>query len=152
MYKKLRTKIKSFNFPYHIEGHNKRQTLLYDESVQKQLLDNPIQGENLLNSITVLTDLSPGLQLTDRSNISKAQEPQINRHLKRANTFKMIPPPKEYLARNPSISSTTRTKIRCSSLEPVLPGDLCLFYKYRSLTKSKKRTVFSHLCADYNIQ
>jgi len=140
MSRKLRTNIKTYKFHYHIEPNERAQTLLYDDSVKKQFIDNPITEGNLYGSITVLTDLSPGLQLTDRSTISKAPEPKPHGMLRRSNTFRVASAPKEFLAKSPH-SHITRTKIRCSSLDAVLPGDLSLFYRYRHLAKNKKRTV-----------
>jgi len=141
--RKFKNKIKAHNLPYHVdEDLSVPHTLLCDESVFNQPKRKLHVSPNLDFSMVMigLTEASPDLQLTDRSNISKRSTNTNRGRLERQNTFEVKHPSKDYFGGATSISSITTTKIKCKSMERVVLNDLAYFYRYKRTLKVAKRT------------
>ena len=143
--RKFVNKIKSYNLPYHVaEDSSVPHTLLCDQTVFNQLKKrkSTIQANIDFSMVMVgLTEASPDLQLTDRSNISKRSTTAKRGKLERQNTFEVRQPSKDYFGAATSISSLVTTKIKCKSMERVGLNDLAYFYRYKRTLKNAKRTV-----------
>ncbi len=139
MSKQLRTRIKELKLQYYVtQPERLPHSLVCDEGSGNQTQDCLIQRGLLDNSVIGITELSPELQLTDRSNISKTHEGPL---LRRTNTFNVKKLPKDSLVKLPLVSSEIKNNIKHTSLEPVQPDDLCLFYRYKKVALVQKRNV-----------
>jgi len=144
--RKFVNKIKDYNLPYHIvEDPSVPHNLLCDQTVFNQLKRKSNIHANLDSSMVMvgLTEASPDLQLTDRSNISKRSTTTRGGKLERQNTFEVRQPTRDYFGAATSISSLVTTKIKCKSMERVGLNDLAYFYRYKQTLKTAKRTVES---------
>lgn len=143
--RKFVNKIKGHNLPYHVaeEDQSVPHNLLCDQTVFNQIKrKSNIQANIDFSMVMVgLTEASPDLQLTDRSNISKRSTTARRGKLERQNTFEVRQPSRDYFGAATSISSLVTTKIKCKSMERVGLSDLAYFYRYKRTLKVAKRSV-----------
>ena len=138
--RKLVNKIKSANSPCYIsEVYNSKKALLYEDIFKQLANEKLVRKIDLDSSVFVLAEVSPDLQLTDRSNISKHEGYSlIDKRRNSPNSQKFS---KEFILETPQTSSSIKTRIKYASLERVGLKDLSIFYQYSRTVKQTKNMV-----------
>ena len=141
--RKLIKKIKTTKLPCHLSDDESIPTPLYADSITfhefKQL---HYQNFQLESSNPLVADMSPSLQL-DCANYAKATEtiPSLNLIDKKALSTKLGRAIRSYLQGDTLSHTITKKRVKCASVESVMPEDLCMYYRYRTTVKHIKRTV-----------
>lgn len=145
--RKLINRIKAFHLPYHIdESTDSKQVLPVDENVLKHFKEYNLPKGTNETSIAALTDASPDLQLTDRTNRSKPTDTASLSYIsKRSSSFFIRGPTKDYFPKGPPPMPSIKAKIKSASVERVEVKELSYFYRFKYTAKVAKKTVLNFL-------
>jgi len=144
--KKLLKKIRTSRLPCHLSDDETIPTPLYTDSITfyefKQL---HYQNFQLESSKPTVADMSPSLQLDcdkyDKYVKATENVSSLNLIDRKTLSTRLGRAIRSYLQGDTFSQVITKKRVKCASVEPVMPEDLCMFYRYRTIVKHIKRTV-----------
>ena len=141
--RKFVNQVKASCLPCYLSDNEYTPTHLHTDSNDfDQFKQLPYQNFQLESSKSANADSSPSIHLPDSMNLSKTPEASSLTFLDKKNlSSKLGRAVRSYLQLDSFTQELARKKIKCMSVEAIMPEDLSLFYRYTATVKQVKRMV-----------